>query len=324
MDKRDLELKEKESRRLIREEQFKQNRINREKNKEASRLNRQKELDLKKEERNSGSVIQKKVKKPKADIPQNQNIINFNLIINQHNVENINHQNSIHNITNINSTHELKPQQDNKPKKKLGGSQTQGNNDKQGSSKSIKKKSSKAKKDSSSNLPKDESILTYLLGNNKTSLMSNMLKNEPQKQSRDESSNIANVNNEAGVAVKPSNKKKKKNKEEQNIISSIEGKPVTNTYPNNFNSPITTDIYNPTNNINNSNPQISSKVNETFGNNNFYSSVYQNIVPETKIIEKIRPTKFPVEDNIIYDDADFFNLTSYHLNVFINILTVTF
>ena len=252
----------------------------------------------------------------KQDIPLNQNIINFNLIITQNNVANIANQSNITNITSINNPNlEVikKPKSKSKPKS---------------DSDSRKKTEKKASKSKNSSNPKDKSssnsILTFLLG-------SKALENKVDKDMTEDDvemnnnaapeSNLNNNNiNSTENPVKKSKKssKAKESKEskdlEKNILETIENKPITKTFPNKFKSPIISEEGN--HNI----EQLEDKLNNTFSNNNFYSVVYQNkdstTVPEEVIEKKDRPTRFPVEDKIIYDDPVFYNLTSYHLNVY--------
>jgi len=294
---------------------------------------------------------------------QNQNIINFNLIITQNNVENIAHKNNIQNITNLNSINNNKALSAEPKKKAISKSKADGKvenkgdgkvenkgenkgesdntkniikkksnkssdkdksekNDKndKSSSKSKSKKKISSKSKSKNSVPKEESILTFLLGKSNTNPTNennnNINTNKVNKGNNDNESSHKGENGNGKVPEVKKKKKKPNTKElEKNIIDQIENKPVANTFPNKFVSPINSEEVDTA-------KLEAEKVNTSFNNNNFYPVVYQNkeIVPEEIVTPIIRPTRFPVEDKVIYDDAVFYNLTSYHLNVFFNII----
>jgi len=223
-----------------------------------------------------------------------KNIININVIMSQNNVENINTQNNIQNIT---------PQGEINLLGNSNNITVQESNIKTSNNQSKKRKI--VKKTS-----KDESILTYLLGNNKSKANENDDNNE---------NDCKETNGPDFQTMQDLN----------NIMETIKTKVNEPDFTNNFISPILngenpTEIKNQNLNVN-AITAAADKINSIFNNSNFYSVVYEQneLNPNTQPAlintnasnNNTRPIRFPVEDKIIYDDPQYYALTNYHLNV---------
>jgi hypothetical protein len=307
MDKRELELKEKLERKKMREEKIKLNKI------------RKIKLEQKQKENKS--------------LPPNQNIINFNLII-QNNVDNIEAQKHLQTIAsafNPNFTNELmekqvkmrkksykkpsskEPKEQQKIKKPDECSEvtisTNSNKIVMQKVSSNSKSKSKPKTKKYKKNPRDENILRYLIGNRNPNIEPRSPKSNEDTQNK----------NEIIEPISPKTFIRQIERSiikdiEQNFLDSVHDKPLKDSFPGKF-------FKSPIGDINvKAPPKVDpdiERVNSAFANEKFYSAVYQNkysyIKPEAEKLP--RPTRFPVEDKIIYDDANYYNLSSYHLNV---------